>query len=307
MLDLIIVGGAAAGTGAAVYAARAKMNFKVIAHDLGGEVANSGEIGNYPGFNETNGIELSQKFNDQLKFNEIDVETGVMVEKIEKTGTHFIVRGKHGTQDKSYEAKSVILATGVHPRHLGVSGEDNLYQKGVSYCSTCDGPLFRNKVVATIGGGNTALESILLLSNIAEKVYAINKNADFKGEAVYIEKVKQLKNVEIISEAQTTGFIGDQMLKEVEYKDKDGAAKKIEVSGAFVHIGIIPNTGMVVDLGVLEPGGFVEANLLMETKVPGLFAAGDVVNIPYNQISIAVGQGVTALLTAQSYINKLGK
>ncbi len=306
MLDILIIGGSAAGTAAAVYAARAKMNFKLVAKELGGEVATSGEIGNYPGFNETTGIDLSQKFNDQLKFNNVDVENDVEIIKIKKQGDGFLVAGKDlNGQDKSFEAKSVIVATGVRPRHLNVPGEKELYQKGVSYCSTCDGPLFRNKTVATIGGGNSALESVLMLAGIAEKVYLINKNAELRGEQVYIDKVKQLKNVELISEANTTKIVGDPTVSGVDYQDPAGETKNIKVNGVFIHIGVIPNSDMIKDLGVTDKVGFAEVNLLMETKVPGLFAAGDVTNLPYNQIVIAAGQGTTAFLTAQNYINKL--
>ncbi|MBU0707621.1 FAD-dependent oxidoreductase [Patescibacteria group bacterium] len=304
MLDLIIIGGSATGTAAAVYASRAQINFKVIAKDLGGEVANSGEVGNYPGFNETNGIELSQKFNDQLKYNKVEPEVGVEVENITKEGGVFKVQAKEG---KSYEAKTIILATGVRPRHLKVPGEEELYQKGLSYCSTCDGPLFKNKIVTTIGGGNAALESILMMSGLAEKVYAINKNPEFQGEQVYIKKLETLDNVELIYNASTTKILGDQVVSGVEYKaTSSGETKTIETNGVFVHVGIIPNTEMVKDLNVLDKGGFVEVNNLMETKLSGFFAAGDVVNLPYNQIAISTGQGVTAFLTVQSYLNKLG-
>lgn len=306
MHDLIIVGGSAAGAAASVYAARALMNFKVVAMDLGGEVARSGEIGNYPGFNETNGIDLSQKFADQMKFNKVDIDEGVTVSSIAKDGKTFRITGKdYSENEKVYEARTVLLTTGVHPRHLKVPGEEELYQKGVSYCTTCDGPLFRNRVVTTIGGGNSALESILFMSNLAKKVYAININPDFKGEQLYIEKLKTLKNVEVIANAKTTRIVGEGKVTGVEYKDAaSGETKTVETDGVFVHIGMLPNSSMVKDLGVSDELGFVEVDKLMQTKVPGLFAAGDVANIPYQQISIAVGQGVTAFLTAQNYLNQ---
>lgn len=306
MYDLIIVGGSAAGTAAAVYAARGQMNFIVVAKDLGGEVATSGEVGNYPGFNETNGIELSQKFNDQMKFNKVPIDEGVTVSAITKEGNTFTILGKDFSgNEKTYETRAVILATGVHPRHLGIPGEEDLYQKGVSYCTTCDGPLYRGRTTVTIGGGNAALESILFLSGVAQKVYAININSEFKGEAVYIDTLKTLPNVEVIASAETLRITGKGKVNGVEYKEKgSGATKTVEADGVFVHIGVIPNSDFVRNLGVLTAAGFVEVDTLMQTKVPGFFAAGDVTSVPYQQIAIATGHGVTALLTAQNYLNK---
>lgn len=307
MFDLIIIGASAAGTAAAVYASRAQMNFKVLAKDLGGEVANSGEVWNYPGFDFITGVELSQKFNAQLAANKIEPEVGFEATAVEKTAAGFVVIGQDANgAEKRYEAKAVIVATGVRPRHLTVPGEHELYQKGLSYCTTCDGPLFRNKTVVTIGGGNSALESVLMLAGLCPKVYSINKNPEFKGEQVYIEKVKALPNVEIISNAKTTKILGDQRVSGVEYQDStSGETKSITADGIFVHAGILPNTDFLKGLDILTPAGFIDANLLMETKILGLFVAGDIVNIPYNQIAIATGQGVIALLTAQGYLNRL--
>lgn len=306
MYDLLILGGSAAGASAAIYAARAKLNFKVITKDLGGEVANSGEIGNYPGFNVTNGVDLSEKFAEQMRFNRVEVENGVVIESIARQGKTFqIATNNEAGQSKTYEAKAVILATGARPRHLNVPGEQEYYQKGLSYCTTCDGPLFRKKVVTTIGGGNAALESILMMSGLASKVYSININHQFNGESIYIEKVKNLPNVELISSAQTITIVGKASVGGVEYLDKvSGTKKVIDTQGVFIHIGILPNTGMVKELGVTDKLGFVEVNTRMQTVVPGFFAAGDIVNIPYQQITIATGQGVTALLSAQAYLNK---
>ena len=306
MYDLLIIGGSAAGASAAIYAARAKLNFKVITKDLGGEVANSGEIGNYPGFNVTNGVELSEKFAEQMRFNQIDIETGVYIERIVRNGKTFVVTTKDDSeQSKTYEAKAIILATGARPRHLGVPGEQEYYQKGLSYCTTCDGPLYRQKIVTTIGGGNSALESILMMSNLASRVYSININPEFTGEKVYIEKVKNLPNVVLIPNAQTTTIVGNAAVSGVEYFEKASGDKKvIETQGVFIHIGIIPNSDMAKDLGVTNKFGFIEVDTHMQTAVPGFFAAGDVVNVPYQQIAIATGQGTTALLSAQAYLNK---
>ncbi len=305
MLDLIIIGGSTSCTAALIYAARSKLDVKIVAKDLGGEVATSGEIGNYPGFNETNGIDLSARFNEQLKFNKVDVEPDIEIQSIIQTADGFKLTGWDiDGKEKQYQSKAVVVATGVRPRHLNIEGESELYQKGLSYCSTCDGPLFREKTVAVIGGGNAALESLLLMTNIAKQVYSININPEFKGEQVYIDKVKELKNVDIISRAKTIRIIGQERVSGLEY-EVEGNRQTLTVDGIFVHIGVIPNSDFIKDLGIINKLGFIEVNKLMETSVPGVFAAGDVVDLPYNQIAISVGQGVTALLTAQSYLNRL--
>jgi thioredoxin reductase len=160
--------------------------------------------------------------------------------------------------------------------------------------------------VTTIGGGNSALESILMMQKLATRVYSINKNPEFKGEQVYIDKVTAADNVELIHDATTMQITGDQRVTGVEYMDKiTGQLQRVVTDAVFVHIGIKPNTEMVKDLDILDPAGFVIANQLMESRLPGLFAAGDIVNIPYNQIIIAAGQGAVASLAAQTYLHRL--
>ena len=322
MYDLIIIGGSAAATSAGIYAARRNLNFKIICKDFGGEVATSGEIGNWPGVNETNGFDLAEKFKEHLKFYGVEPEIGVEVEKIAvQDGGAFCVTTKKGDTtmagDKmavpsgqsepkcDYEAKAVIVATGVHPRELGLPGEKEFRNKGVSYCTTCDGPLFKGKVTATIGGGNSALESAIMLADISSKVYVINKNASFKGDQLLIDKLNSKKNVEIIYEAGTKAVIGDQMVKGIKYTDKSGAEKEAQVDGIFVHIGMVPNSNIVPDNVQKNNFGEITVNKNCETNVPGLYAAGDVSDVPFKQIVIAAGQGTTALLSVVNYLNKL--
>lgn len=325
MHDLIIIGGSASATGAGIYAARRNLDFKIISKDFGGEVATSGEIGNWPGITETNGIDLAQKFKEHLEFYGVKPETGVSVKKIMKMedGSFCIEAEKGGAtgsaagkteesgeaQNKcDYTAKTVLVTTGVHPRSLDVPGEKELRNKGVSYCTTCDGPLFKDKVTATIGGGNSALESAIMMSGIAKKHYVININPQFKGEKILIDKVNKMDNVEIIYNAQTTEIIGDKMVQGLKYKDKEsGEEKEIQVEAALIHIGMIPNSGLVSEDVEKNKFGEVMVNLRGETNVPGLYAAGDVTNIPYKQIVIAAGQGVSAVLSAIDYINKLAE
>lgn len=320
--DLIIIGGSAAATSAGIYAARRNLNFKIISKDFGGEVATSGEVDNYPGVPDTNGIELSDKFKKHLHDYGVEPEIGVEVEKIikQEDGTFCITTriGKepkmasekmsndgNDTQKCDYIAKAVIVATGVHPRELSIPGEKEYRNKGVSYCTVCDGPLFGGKVTATIGGGNSALESGIMLADIASKVYVLNKNPEFKGDQLLIDKLLSKKNVEVIYRANTTEVLGDKFVTSLKYKDKEDKEQELKVDGIFIHIGMIPNSGVVSD--DVEKNKFrnIVVNKNCETNVPGLYAAGDVTDIPFQQIVMAAGQGACALLSSVSYLNKL--
>jgi len=322
--DLLIIGGSAAATTAGIYGIRRGLNLKIITKEFGGEVATSGEIGNWPGDGMTDGIILSDKFRAHLKYYKVDIEEGVEVEKITKQedGTFCVstkggnsaamvddkvpaLRSSEGAKKCDYVAKAVIVATGVHPRELGATGEKQFRNKGVSYCSTCDMPLFAGKTVAVIGGGNSALESALMGLDIAKKVYVINKNSIFKGDEVLIQKLtSQPKDkVEIVYEANTKEFVGDKFLGGVKYSSKDGTVHEIKVDGAFIHIGMVPNSGIVPDNVEKNQFGEIKVNARCETNVPGLYAAGDVSDVQFKQIVIAAGQGCTATLSAVQYLN----
>ncbi|HLD22042.1 MAG TPA: FAD-dependent oxidoreductase [Patescibacteria group bacterium] len=306
MYDLIIIGGSAASSAAAIYAARRKLNCILITEEFGGEVATSGEVENYPGFIHTNGFELAEAFRKHVEANGMKPELGVRVELIEKMSNGlFKIYAKKGGVAVDYVAKAVIVATGVHPRHLGVPGEEELKGKGVTWCTTCDGPLYKNKKVVTIGGGNSALDSALMLAQIATHVTIINKNDTFKGEAVLLEKVQALPNVDIVYQAKTARIEGSAVVERVVYVDAaSGEERTVDAQGVFIHIGLVPNSGIVPPEVQKNAAGEIEINLQCETSVPGLFAAGDVTNIPYKQIAIATGQGVCAALSSVDYINK---
>jgi NADH-dependent peroxiredoxin subunit F len=304
MYDLIIIGGSAAGTAAAVYASRRKLNYLVIAKDLSGEVAVSGDVDNFPAIVHTTGIELSQKFQDQQKANEVPTRVGRTVSAVElQNGNTFRITARtEQNEEEVYEALSVIVATGSHPRYLGVPGEEQLNHRGVTYCTVCDGPLFRNRVTATIGTGNSALESALMMAEIAKKHYVLTKYPSFKGETVLIDKVLAHHNIEILSEAMTQRIEGENKVEAIVYKDKSGEEQRLEVQGVFVHIGLIPQSDFISCVEKL-PTGHIVVDKLARTSVPGIFAAGDVTDIPYYQIGIATGMGITAALSAISYLN----
>jgi NADH-dependent peroxiredoxin subunit F len=303
--DLVIIGASAAGISAAIYAARRKLDFMIVTYDIGGEVLTSGEIENYPGIAKTDGIELTEKFKEQLKIYDVKVDELWQVKSVEKDGELFKITAELNKESRVYLAKTAILATGVHPRELGVPGEKEYRGRGVTYCTTCDGPLFKGKTTVTIGGGNSALESALMMEHISEKVYVVNINPQFKGEQVLIDKVASSDKIEVIYSAETLEILGDgKFATGVKYRDKESSEKRqIDVQGVMIHIGLVPNS----DLAEVDKNEFGEivVNERCETNVPGLFAAGDVTNAPYKQIAMATGQGVCAALTAVDFLNKL--
>lgn len=308
MYDSIIIGGSAAGAAAAVYLARRKLDFKLVTQDFGGEVARSGEIENYPGFARTDGIELTQKFREQLEKNGVEINENVWVEKISfGAGGIFELSIKKAGGLAVDKTRTVIIATGVHPRKLDIPGENQFRGKGVSYCTVCDGPLYRGKTVAVAGGGNSALEAAIMLAALCPKVYVLTINPRMQGEQVLIDKLKAAKNVEIIASAASQKILGEEIVGGLEYKDKlSGIVKKLAIQGVFVHIGFIPNSGLV-DETIADKSqlGNIVVDNLGRTKTPGLFAAGDVIDFPYQQIAISAGQGVAAALTCINYLNSL--
>ena len=312
MFDLVIIGGSAAATAAGIYAARRGLNFKIITKDFGGEVATSGEIGNWPGTIKTDGITLAQQFKEHLKFYGVEPKEGVEVEKIARLedGTFCItVKNSKGSDECDYAAKAVIVATGAHPKLLNVPGEKEFRNKGVTYCTICDGPLFGSKTVAVIGGGNSALEAALMLADIAKKVYVLNILPDFTGEAILIDNLKIKKNVEIIHSADTREIFGEDFVSGLRYRDNSPANGdkecELKVDGVFIHIGMIPNSGIVPPETEKNAFGEIVVNKNCETNIPGLYAAGDMTDTPFKQIIIAAGQGATAALNTVNYLNKL--
>lgn len=313
ILDLVIIGAAAAGSSAAIYAARRNLNFVVVAKDTGGEVALSGEVENWPGIIHTTGYELAKNFNDHVKSYGVKIEEGYEVTKIEQIQNYHVVHAQSSVGDKKeFITKSVIIASGIHPRLLNIPGEEKLRGKGVTYCTVCDGPLFKGKTTATIGAGNSAVESALMMSEIAEKVYVVTKYPNIpeqkggfpRAEDVLLKKLREKENVEFIHNANTKKIIGNSMVSGISYQDIDSKEEKqIEVQGIMVHIGMIPNSSFV-ECGKKTNAGEIIVNTRCETDCPGVFSAGDVTDVPFKQISISAGQGATAALSAIGYINK---
>lgn len=300
MKDVIIIGAGAAGITAAIYASRANLDFEIISKDVGGLTLWSPDIENYTGYHDLNGIEIVEKFKEHMSQYDIEVKED-SVEKVEKKEDHFIVKTKEG---KEYETKSIIVCAGSSPRKLDVPGAQEFEGKGVAYCATCDGPLFSDKDVAVVGGGDSAMSAAITLMNIASKIYIINIEDELKGtDKAQIKKVASSDKVEIINNAKTTEIIGDEFVKKLKY-DKDDEEKEINVEGVFVEIGHIRNTGMVKDLIDLNDKNEIIVDKDCSASQKGIFAAGDITDMPGNQTIIAAGDGARALLSAFSYVSK---
>lgn len=311
MYDSVIIGGAAVGCAAAVYAARRGLNFKVVTDNIGGEVALSGQVSNWPGIIDIQGFELAQKFAEHAKSYGVSFDEGWLVTDIQRVKKHYVITAKNSVGAlQTYETKTVIIGSGIHPRHLKVAGEEELYHKGVTYCTVCDGPLFKNKVTTTIGAGNSALESGLMMATLAKQVYVVTKFANTpekqggfpRGEKILIDKLKALPNVEIIYEASTTAILGTDKVTGLSYTLPNGEKKEVNTDAVMVHIGMTPNSQFATILNKNEQGEIITDKKCL-TNMPGIFAAGDVTDIPYKQIGIAAGQGITAALSAIEYIN----
>ena len=300
MYDLIIIGAGPAGITATIYAARKKLNFLVITKDIGGQAALSADVENYTGYQYITGPELVEKFEKHMKEFNIEVKEGEEVVMVEKMNGTIKVKTDRGT----YESKVLIIATGARPRTLNVPGEKEFKNRGVTYCATCDAPLFANMDVAVIGDGNSALDATLQLMKIANKIYLINMNPSFRGDEVMIEKVKKSDKVVTLYNAKTLEILGDKMVTGIKL-EKDREQKILDVQGVFVEIGYVANSDLVANLVELNKQGEVVVDEHCKTNVPGIFAAGDVSNAPYKQIVVAAGDGAKAALSAYEYLSRL--
>lgn len=299
MYELIIVGAGPAGITASIYAVRKRLNFLVLTRDIGGQSAWSGEIENYTGYQFITGPELAQKFEEHIKKYKVDVSEGEEVTLVKKKMDFIEVISKKA----SYQAKTVIIASGKRPRELSVPGEKEFKNRGLTYCATCDGPLFAGKEVVVIGGGNSALDAGLQMARIAKKVYLINISSKLTGDPIMQDKLMGYKHVEILNNRQVISIMGDIMVKAIKIKDiVSGKEEILNVEGVFVEIGLIPNSEFVEDVEKNQLGEIV-VNCHNETNIPGILAAGDVTNVPEKQIIIACGEGAKACLSAFRYLS----
>ncbi len=304
MYDLIIIGGGPAGITAGIYASRLNLNTLLITKSFGGQVAKKAvAIENYPGFESILGPELTKKMEDHLKAQEINIEIDE-VRKVEKTNGAFLVFTK---SKKEFQAKAVILASGADPRPLEVPGEKEFIARGVSYCSVCDGPMFKDKVVAVIGGGNAGFETAIFLAKIAKKIYILEYGSEVKAFEANQETVEKIGKVEIIKNAELKMIKGNKFVGSIIYEDrKTKKEKTLSVEGVFVEIGSQPATSYVKDLVDFNKNDEIKVEFeTCQTKTPGLFAAGDLNVGRYKQIVTAAGEGAKAALAAYNYLQRL--
>ncbi len=302
MQDCIIIGGGPAGLTAAIYLVRKKVSIQVLSNSLGGQIMDGPLIENYPGFEQLPGPDWVTKVKEQADKLGVKFELNVEVTKISQENNIFAVE----TTDGKFEGKSVLIASGKAPRKLGVPGEEEFLGKGISHCVTCDGPLFSGKTVAVIGGGNSAISAALELEKYAQKVYVINLGAALIGEEVRIDQLKKSTKVEIIGQAKTTAISGSKFVEGLKYQDLSSSQEKeIACQGIIIEIGWVPSTKYLEGFVELSDTKEIKIDKGNATSMPGVFAAGDVTEIPYKQLVIAAGQGANAAMSVWDYLSKL--
>lgn len=298
MFDSIIIGGGPAGLTAAIYLARKKMNIMLLSSEFGGQTAKAAGIENYPGFSKISGTELIEKMVAQI--NTLEVQNkNEEVKSIQKDEEGFKIL----TDSQTYKTKTVLICSGKTHRKLNVPGEEKFAGKGVSYCATCDGPLFRDKNVAVIGGGNSALDAALELAKYAKMVYLLSLSPILQCDAIMKERFEKSEKSKIIYQAETSEVYGGNLVQGLKYKDiPSGKIIDLPCEGIFVEIGWSPSSAIAKDLVKINKMREIEVDKAGATTCSGIFAAGDVTDTPFKQIVIAVGGGATAALSAWKYL-----
>ena len=299
MYDIIIIGAGPAGLTAAIYGARALKKVVVFeALNYGGQIITTDKIDNYPALPGVSGYEFAENLYNQTK----NLGAEIKFEKVTQITDGEI---KEVTTNKgTYKGKTVIIATGCDNRKLRLENEERLTGRGVSYCATCDGALFKNKVVAVVGGGNTALEDALYLCDLASKVYLIHRRDEFRGEEALAEKLKNKNNLEFVFNSNVTKINGEEKLESVEVTDNNGMKKELAISGLFIAVGRVPENENFRKLINLNQAGYIEAKEDCHTNVEGIFVAGDVRVKSLRQLVTAEADGAVAAMEAIKYINR---
>jgi thioredoxin-disulfide reductase len=302
LLDLVIIGAGPAGMTAAIYAKRKGLAIQVVADSVGGQVTKTGNVENYPGYARIPGPQLAALIKKQLEDLKVDIRLSRVL-KLEPDGPGFKVTVSDG---HVYGAKAVIIASGSRWRELNVPGEREFLNRGVSYCPTCDGPLFAGMDVAVVGGGNSAGEAVLDLINLASKVYLVVRST-LKADRVVVDRIEKSGKVAILTGYTVERVNGRDFVESVDVISKDGDRKTLNVGGVFVEVGLVPNVAFARGLVKLNEAGEIIIDDYCKTSVPGVFAAGDVTDVPQKQIVVAAGEGAKAAMAAYSYITTTSK
>lgn len=288
--NTIIIGAGVAGMSAAIYLKRANIDFLIFEKEMpGGQINRTSDIENYPGIHTITGPELAMQMYEQLKKLEIKLSTE-SVEKVVKEKEQIIIK----TNKNEYSCQNIIIATGRRPRTLGISNEEKYINHGISFCAVCDGFFFRNQNVAVIGGGKSAVEEALYLSNLCSKVTLIHRRSEFRAENNLVERLKATDNIEVITNATIKKFIGEEKKLTGIKIELNKKTITIPVSGCFTYIGQIPNMEVFKNLGILDEDNYVEIDRNSETKISGIYAAGDCCKKSVYQIVTAESEGIIA-------------
>ena len=296
MFDLIIIGAGPAGITAAIYAARKRIDTLIITKDIGGQTALSGDVENYTGYQFISGPELALKFEEHLRKFDLTLKENEAAQEVKRAANLILVRSDKG----SYEARAVIIASGKRSRELGVPGEKEFKNRGLTYCATCDAPLFSGKDVAVIGGGNSALDAAIQLIKIAGKIYIIDIAEKLSADMIMQQAARGSPKVTVLNGVSVTAIAGHKMVTAIKIK-KEGKEELLSVQGVFVEIGLNPNSEFAPEVEKNELGE-LKVNPHNQTNIPGIFAAGDVTDVPEKQIVIAAGEGSKACLSAFKYL-----
>lgn len=302
-IDLMIIGGGPAGLSSAIYASRARLDMLLLEDKvMGGQVRNSFVVENYPGFKKISGAELADLMQEQAEALGANIDEFDIIEKVKFTNTEKVVE----TDDYIYKPNAVIIATGASPRKLPAKNAEEFEGKGIHYCAVCDGAMYQDKVVAVVGGGNSALEEAIFLTNFAKKVYIIRRYDYFRGEKAVLEAVEKNEKIEILYNEDLIAVEGSEFLEKAVIKNTlNGEEKKIELDGIFGSIGNEPMVNLFKEYIDVNERNFIITDEHMRTNVEGVYAVGDVREKEYRQITTAVADGTIAALEAEKYINKI--
>lgn len=302
LYDVIVIGGGPAGFAAAMYLGRKKLKCALFEGDIfGGQMTKTGFIDDYPGVLQTDGLGLT----DIMKTQAESMGSEIKNEKITEIGITGTKSFRVRSAKNGYDCRAIIMATGVNVRKLDVPGEEKFAGRGVSYCTVCDAPLFRNKTVAVVGGGNAAIDGAQLLSKYAAKVYIVHRRNEFRADHLLVEAVLGTSNIESVLSAVVERIEGTRFVEKIVLKSitPEATISELKVDGVFVEIGGIPTSQLVKPLGVaLDERGYIRVDKSQATSVPGIFAAGDVTDFQLKQIATAVGQGAQAAISAADYL-----